>query len=269
MIRDAVFSSQGDLMATVGDETGVSVYNTSNMQLLHRLNASEKILAVTISDDGQSIATSSDTGAVWLWNVQTQSLLHRLEGHQKPTVRTSFSSDGKLLATASSSEQQVFLWDIATGRRIGDLPIAQDVMALTFSPDNKTLAVAGFEHLATLWDVASLSQLGTLRGHVGAIRAVTYSPDGQTLVTAGDDGTARLWHVPTRQELGVLIRRSTPLQWIRFLSSGQLVIGTSAYGSGSQRGNDVLVFDTGELSPNNRDSISFDAADSGRITKEL
>lgn len=248
VIRDAAFFFDGNLVAAIGDKSGVQVVDTATKELQYRLEATEKILAVTVSADDKRIAGSDESGAVWLWDIKTRAVLHRLEGHHKSTVRMAFSGDGRLLATASSNEQQVLLWDVATGQRTAELHTAQDVMALAFSPDGKTLAVAGFNNLAMLWDVASGRQVGALRGHVGALRAIAYSPDGQTLVTAGDDGTARLWHVATRQELCILTRRSLPLRWVRFLSPHRLVVGTAPYGSPTQNSSDVLVFDTAKPS---------------------
>lgn len=247
LVRNAVFFPQGNRLAVMGDEPGVLVYDTTSLQLLHRLEANEKILEVTISADGEKIAGSGESGVVWLWDATTQKVIQQLEGHQRPTVRSAFTTDGKLLATASSNEQRILLWDTTTGQRIAEMQAAQDVMALTFSPDGKTLAVAGYDHLGILWDVASQRQVGVLRGHAGALRAITYSPDGQTLVTAGDDGTARLWHVATRQQLGVLTRYGRPLRWARFLSPSQLAIGTASSDSDARRGNDILDFDIDKL----------------------
>ncbi|HXZ70479.1 MAG TPA: hypothetical protein VEH31_06320, partial [Streptosporangiaceae bacterium] len=68
-----------------------------------------------------------------------------------------FSPDGKTLAT-SSQDGLVRLWDVATGRQIGD-PLAgqsSEVGALVFSPDGKTLAAGSFDDTVRLWHVAYL-----------------------------------------------------------------------------------------------------------------
>ncbi len=67
------------------------------------------------------------------------------------------------------------------------------IRALAFSPDGKTLASAGADRVATLWDLASRTPIVVFEGHKGSIRALAFSPDGKQLATAGEDGEVKLW----------------------------------------------------------------------------
>jgi cellulose biosynthesis protein BcsQ len=72
------------------------------------------------------------------------------------------------------------------------------VTGVAFAPDGHTLATAGADGTALLWDVTNPSQprrSGSLTGHTGAVNGVAFAPDGHTLATAGADGTALLWDV--------------------------------------------------------------------------
>ncbi|MFE1881237.1 nSTAND1 domain-containing NTPase [Streptomyces diastatochromogenes] len=133
-----------------------------------------------------------------------------LLGHTGAVYLTSFSPDGKTLATASY-DRTVRLWNVADRSRPKPLgkPLTGHtswVSSAVFSPDGHTLASAGDDGTIRLWDVRDPAHpvpLGKpLTGHTGTIYLVAFSPDGKTLASASEDRTVRLWNVadPSRPE---------------------------------------------------------------------
>ncbi|MEU9474329.1 AAA family ATPase [Streptomyces sp. NPDC048191] len=154
-----------------------------------------------------------------------------LSGHTGAVYLTSFSPDGKTLATASY-DRTVRLWNVAD--RSHPRPLGKPltghtswVSSAVFSPDGHTLASAGDDGTIRLWDVADPAHpkpLGKpLTGHRGTIYLIAFSPDGHTLASVGEDRTVRLWDVadPHRPaQLEALRGHTAPVRSVAFSPDG-------------------------------------------------
>jgi WD40 repeat protein len=108
------------------------------------------------------------------------------------------SADGRwVAATPSTSEagSSLHIWNLASGEKAHVIPqtAGEDVTTLSFSPDGRRLASAGFDAKVKVWDTETGLELLTLAGHTSWIWKMHFSPDGLRILSCGRDRTLRIW----------------------------------------------------------------------------
>ncbi|HKV35104.1 MAG TPA: caspase family protein [Pyrinomonadaceae bacterium] len=110
---------------------------------------------------------------------------------------------------------QVQIWDVASGREIGNLKgHGRAVGKVAFSRDGKLLATGGTDNTIKIWDVAAKKELATLTGHTANIESLDFHPDGRLLASAGEDGSTFLWDTKTGEHLLTLISLDDGGEWM-------------------------------------------------------
>lgn len=174
---------------------------------------------------------------VFISSAVAQQLLDRPEiiiqsGHAGGAEEVALSNNSKLVASCGT-DRAIKLWDIATGQVLRSLYSSlQKCSALTFSPNDKILAVGGEDAKRNpkieLWDLSTGKELyEPLRGR--ADTTLIFSPEGQSLFTAGGDySELQQWEVITGKSLGAVDVKGS-IGFARFTSDGRLLVAGTKY----------------------------------------
>jgi WD40 repeat protein len=174
---------------------------------------------LAFSPDSTVLVSGGLDGAVYVWEAADHRLRARWTAHDSPLLAMTFASSGMRLATSSSSDNTVKLWDLSVLPRMPAPPQPEplvfvplkatlrghtsDVGAVAFSADSKMIASGGLDHAVRLWDVATGKGREPLQ-HTCDIHAVSFAPDGATLAVAAGGGAGKgnrselwLWDLKT------------------------------------------------------------------------
>ncbi len=244
-------------------------WNRAGREVCQFIGTGAEFTAAAFSKDGRYvggvcrgqtlISNPTDFGAVYVWQATTGRQLHKFEPKPLDTISNSFTSidfspDGELVA-AGREDGTIRIWNVENGNEVHLLAqpqlgesISEDVKAVVFSPDGRTLLAVGdgFEALAAeqeyypvrLWDVSTSRVTRLFRGHSDIVLCAAFSPDGQYAVTGGRDRTAILWNVSEGKEVKLLDAHTSWVTAVAFTSDGRHVL------TGSQD-RTVRVWDVG------------------------
>jgi WD40 repeat protein len=145
--------------------------------------------------------------------------------------RLAVSPDGKTLAAAGSSDTNLTLYSLETGRMIRRIQSQGGVAyGLAFSPNSRFLAVTGYPGVR-VYGVASGRELRLLDNQPAMMTSmVAFAPDGRALATVGQNQSLRLWDAVEGRTLLAPRGHSAQVSRLVFLEGGKQLASHSADG---------------------------------------
>ena len=207
-VRRAVFSPDGRLLVSVGEDKQVIVWDFDHRERLATLtDHTDWVGSVAFSPDGKRFATGSVDRTVIVWDALTlqQEIVLR-QPHKATSL--AFSPDGKVLAVASSLDANeaahegsgTSLWRVGSWERFAVIPICVgEAGSLLFPAQSHRLVFHYDTGIPDTWDVATGRPIGNDFGAaLHDQNNAALSPDGTELV--GVSGSGRVTFADFRQK---------------------------------------------------------------------
>ena len=138
-------SPDGKSVAVATGTRQVKILEVPSGKILgtYRTNLGKGVASVAYSPDGGTLAVGGgqEEGVIQLWDTKAKILLRTLRGHEWSTLRMAFSPDGKYLLSGSTDDG-ARLWEVATGKQIGQPTKEGRAVAMGFVPGGETFFVA-------------------------------------------------------------------------------------------------------------------------------
>jgi WD40 repeat protein/serine/threonine protein kinase len=216
-VRSLAFSPDGKLLASLGDEGRVKLWNVATGVLKRSWPAQRSGLA--FSRDGRRLAWAVAQGAV-IWDLAADKKERTFLGHDGSLTSLAFSPDGLALATAGR-DGVILIWDRKSGLPVRSLMAKGGIWGLTFHDNGRTLAGGSGDGQVRVWDAHTGREAARLRGHAGAVWGVAWAPGGRTLASGSIDGTVKTWDIGSLAGRGLPGQPRRELPWMRSRERGQ------------------------------------------------
>ncbi len=170
-VKGLAFDSQGSLLFSAGNESGVRVWSAKTWSL-----------AAWLSSQSSQGAMSPAR----IMPVPGAGYGPGFGGTNAPPIKLHITADGKQLIVVDQAGQGV-VWEVGQADNPGIL--ADFTLA--------DLSVGGSAQTLTSKNFAAISKWSESPAHLQRVTHLDYSPDGKMLLTAGSDGIVRVWNAQT------------------------------------------------------------------------
>ncbi len=199
--RSLALSPNGQILAAVGESTGIGLWDVVSGKLLQSLPTEKPIWSVNFSPDGRYLATVGWSSEGSVWNLSANQPPRKLKGHQLTVWSVGFSPQGSIIAT-TGADQTIRLWDSHTLMLKGILRgHGGEVWCAAFSPNTDLLASGGKDQNVMLWSAKPKELPERIPNDTDA-RPI-FSPDGSQMIIAISSLPQRrfaLWDVKRRMQ---------------------------------------------------------------------
>ncbi|MEL7496229.1 MAG: WD40 repeat domain-containing protein [Planctomycetota bacterium] len=227
VVTGVCLQPQGDLLAIVGDDHHVSLYDTVKQSYVEHLEAhTDWVRSTKFTQDGKTLITAGNDRTIYLWDTASIDVPRMSREHEAAVIEVAISDDDQLFATVGF-EETLRVYDVRTGQVQREFRCpCKDNHAVAFSPGNKLIAAGGRSGTLSVWDLASGKSVVKIKNHRKRIRSIRFTPDSK-VISAGDDQIVCITDTQVPDRFVAMPRHASKLYATELLDAGMFATAGS------------------------------------------
>jgi WD40 repeat protein len=222
-------SPDGSRLA-VTQGSSLQVWDARTAESVARFEANSFLHGLACSHDGRLLAAGAADASIRIWDMGNGCGADKLEDERQrqPLHTLAFAHDSSLLAVASATGTEVWLWNVAEREPILIIPDALcgcAIESLAFHPHNQLLAVGGIDWLATsgsdgavaLWDLVQRCEVATFDG---GSKMIAFHPSGRWLAAATLVKSICIWALDSQELAAELVGHDDTVSALAYSPDG-------------------------------------------------
>lgn len=205
-VRCVALSSDDRMLATASHGS-LKIWNARTQSCLRTLECGYALCMSFLPGD-KIVVVGTREGTLEVFDIAASTLLDTIHAHERDIWSLQVSPDGKSLVTGSADKTAKF-WQfkvvqeevLGTTRKNAKLTlvhsrtlkVADDILSVRFSPDERLLAVSTLDNTVKVFFVDTLKLFLTLYGHKLPVLSMDISYDSKLIVTSSADKNVRVW----------------------------------------------------------------------------
>nr|XP_054322940.1 WD repeat-containing protein 3 isoform X1 [Pongo pygmaeus] len=201
-VRTLSFSSDNIAVLSAAADS-IKIWNRSTLQCIRTMTCEYALCSFFVPGDRQ-VVIGTKTGKLQLYDLASGNLLETIDAHDGALWSMSLSPDQRGFVTGGA-DKSVKFWDFelvkdenSTQKRLSvkqtrTLQLDEDVLCVSYSPNQKLLAVSLLDCTVKIFCVDTLKFFLSLYGHKLPVICMDISYDGALIATGSADRNVKIW----------------------------------------------------------------------------
>lgn len=206
-----------------GSDKDLRVWDLERAECLAVLKGhSNAIWNVNITPDGRRAVSGGRDGILRVWDLESGTCLAALEAKSSISC-VNITADGKRAVLGSGDSLQ--LWDIESGRRVGDFQgHTASLLSVSITPDGMKALTGSSDKTVRLWDLRGRGRSGLIDRHRSEVTGLGIIPGGRGVLSVSGDSSVGIWSLKTGGLYGFLDGDGGGIQRVKLTADGSRAV---------------------------------------------